>query len=114
VSRIIDYQVTITLINVFRSIEVDTENYTIDTSNPKWYHYFLCGYRGLLEHIGSTGSISFDVLLDGTIPRCAGLSSSSALVCCAALVTMHLYSVQLSRVCNNIDLTKQTEDSIVN
>ena len=86
----------------FRSVEVDLESYKIDKSQPKWYHYFLCGYRGMLEHIGVSGSIGFDVLLDGTIPRSAGLSSSSALVCCAALVTMHIYDKQISRVCSHL------------
>jgi N-acetylgalactosamine kinase len=55
----------------------------------------------MVEHIGVGSSIGFDVLLDGTIPRCAGLSSSSALVCCSALVTMHVYEKQISRVCTD-------------
>jgi N-acetylgalactosamine kinase len=84
-------------------VTVALDNYNINKSNPQWFHYFLCGYRGLLEHIGVAGSIGFDLLLDGTIPRCAGLSSSSALVCCSALVTMHVYDKQISRV--RIDVT---------
>jgi len=72
--------------------------FDIDKSQPQWFHYFLCGYRGILEHFGLSGSRGLDMLCDGTIPCSAGLSSSSALVCCSALVTMHSIDKQLSRV----------------
>jgi N-acetylgalactosamine kinase len=82
----------------YESIEINPTNYDIDRTKPQWYHYFLCGYRGILEHFGLTGSLGLDILLDGTIPHCAGLSSSSALVCCAALITMNAYEKQISRL----------------
>lgn len=37
-------------------------------------------------------------LVDGTIPPSSGLSSSSALVCCAALVTTEANQKSLSKV----------------
>lgn len=37
-------------------------------------------------------------LLDGTIPPSSGLSSSSALVCCAGLVTLRANGKTLSKV----------------
>ena len=39
-----------------------------------------------------------DVLLDGTVPKSAGLSSSSALVCCGALATAHANNKTFSKV----------------
>lgn len=37
-------------------------------------------------------------MVDGTVPPSAGLSSSSALVCCSALLTMHANGHSLSKV----------------
>jgi len=85
-----------------RKIEQAPSCFDVDKSHPQWYHYFLCGYRGILEHFGLSAVHGFDILCDGTIPPCAGLSSSSALVCCSALVTMRAYDVQLSRVIDHI------------
>jgi len=81
-----------------RKVELSLSCFDVDKTNPQWYHYFLCGYRGILEHFGLSGTRGLDMLCDGTIPCCAGLSSSSALVCCSSLVTMHAYDHQLSRV----------------
>ena len=39
-----------------------------------------------------------NILLDGTVPRSAGLSSSSALVCCAALATAHINNKNFSKL----------------
>jgi N-acetylgalactosamine kinase len=38
------------------------------------------------------------VLIDGTIPLSAGLSSSSALVVCAALTTVIMNGINISKV----------------
>ncbi len=38
------------------------------------------------------------VLIDGTIPRSAGLSSSSALVVCAALTTVTINGISITKV----------------
>uniref|UniRef100_A0A915C7S7 Galactokinase n=1 Tax=Parascaris univalens TaxID=6257 RepID=A0A915C7S7_PARUN len=40
---------------------------------PQWYHYFLCGWKG-------------------SIPPCAGLSSSSSVVCASALATLAIHT----------------------
>lgn len=56
---------------------------------PPWHLYYLCGVLGVLEHLGlEDGGISCDVVVDGRVPARAGLSSSSALVCAAALATL--------------------------
>lgn len=59
--------------------------------SPPWYLYFLCGVLGIVEHLGfkeNEGPVSIQVCVDGRVPPRAGLSSSSALVCAAALTTL--------------------------
>ncbi|CAB3407950.1 unnamed protein product [Caenorhabditis bovis] len=58
-------------------------------SPPKWYDYMLCGWKGVLNHF-NIQQFGMDILVDGNIPRSAGLSSSSSLVCAAALATLSL------------------------
>lgn len=65
----------------FSSLKKDIH---IDTTKPCWYHYFLCGYKGVAEKYDIQHK-GFDVVVKGTIPPSAGLSSSSALVCASAL-----------------------------
>uniref|UniRef100_A0A0N5AA68 Galactokinase n=1 Tax=Syphacia muris TaxID=451379 RepID=A0A0N5AA68_9BILA len=57
----------------------------------KWYHYFLCGWKGILEELNLKPK-GFNVLVSGQIPVSSGLSSSSSLVCAAALATLYLYT----------------------
>ena len=66
--------------------------------DPNWYNYFLCGLKGIEEHYGTAIEFGIDVLVDGTIPPAAGLSSSSAFVCCAALTVMRLLQKSMTRV----------------
>ncbi|KAI8322048.1 Galactokinase [Martensiomyces pterosporus] len=61
---------------------------TIDDSEHDWANYFKCGYKGALEAIGVAAPKGMQCLMDGSVPSSAGLSSSSAFVCCAALATM--------------------------
>ena len=55
----------------------------------EWYNYFLCGYKGVVYDLGVQEPVGMDVVVDGNVPPSAGLSSSSALVCCAALATAY-------------------------
>ncbi|KAJ3273892.1 galactokinase, partial [Borealophlyctis nickersoniae] len=61
---------------------------TIDSTIHEWSNYFKCGYKGVFEELGLKSAVSFDCLVDGTVPAGAGTSSSSAFVCCAALATL--------------------------
>uniref|UniRef100_A0A8C4RD70 Galactokinase 2 n=1 Tax=Eptatretus burgeri TaxID=7764 RepID=A0A8C4RD70_EPTBU len=61
---------------------------TIDTTRAFWYNYFLCGFKGVQEHLRLSETVGMNCLVDGNIPPNSGLSSSSALVCCAGLATM--------------------------
>ncbi|XP_041360655.1 N-acetylgalactosamine kinase-like isoform X2 [Gigantopelta aegis] len=97
----------ITLTNTdpeFQDFECSINDISIDKSNPKWYYYALCGVKGVLEHCGEEHPRGFSCTVDGTVPRSAGLSSSSALVCCAAISMIHangwkLTKKELSNVC---------------
>ncbi|KAJ0029365.1 hypothetical protein NQD34_004362 [Periophthalmus magnuspinnatus] len=75
-----------------------TEDIAIDRDNPKWYYYFLCGVKGIQENFGIINLAGISCVVDGTVPPSSGLSSSSALVCCAGLVTMEANQKSLSKV----------------
>ena len=70
-----------------------TEGFSID--DHTWYNYLLCGYKGVVETLGLTKPIGMDILVDGNVPPSAGLSSSSALVCCGALTTAYANKVDM-------------------
>lgn len=63
----------------------------IGSKKPEWFHYFLCGWKGVLRRLNMLPK-GMNVLVHGTIPTGAGLSSSSSLVCAAALVTLALHT----------------------
>ncbi|XP_076650138.1 N-acetylgalactosamine kinase [Halictus rubicundus] len=65
---------------------------------PDWYKYFLCGVKGALEVIPEEGVPSgILAAVWGNIPPNSGLSSSSALVSAAVLLTVHASQHQLSK-----------------
>ena len=63
---------------------------------PHWFKYFLCGIKGVLE-CGSTNNTGLNAVCYGLVPPSAGLSSSSALVCSAAMAYAHLNQLSLSK-----------------
>ncbi|CAL8356713.1 unnamed protein product [Lota lota] len=75
-----------------------TEEIDIDKDNPQWHYYFLCGVKGIQENFSIPNLVGMQCVVDGTIPASSGLSSSSALVCCAGLVTMEANEKSLSKV----------------
>ncbi|XP_020624383.1 N-acetylgalactosamine kinase-like [Orbicella faveolata] len=81
--------------NDFQDFSTSCEYYKID--GKEWYHYFLCGYKGLLDHMKITSPVGLNLVVDGTVPKSAGLSSSSALVCCSGLATVHANGLELSK-----------------
>ncbi|KAI7818917.1 galactokinase gal [Gamsiella multidivaricata] len=59
--------------------------------NPEahiWSNYFLAGYRGVLEEFRVEQPKGMLCLMSGTVPTGAGLSSSSAVVCCSVIATV--------------------------
>lgn len=75
-----------------------SKDIAIDRDNPKWHYYFLCGVKGIQEKFGLSSLAGMSCVLDGTVPPSSGLSSSSALVCCAGLITMEANQKSLSKV----------------
>ena len=94
--------ITLFLNHGYSEYSCPVDEINIDRTKPEWQHYFLCGYRGILERFGLNASVGMDLMLEGVIPKSAGLSSSSALVCCAAMVTMRCNAKQLTKVMNMI------------
>ena len=76
----------------------------IPTESHAWYHYVQCGYKGawLLYTHPSTHTPKGDkkigcgmkMLVGGTIPLAAGLSSSSALVVASTVAALHARNFQ--------------------
>lgn len=63
----------------------ETSSLEIDGSHPHWWNYFLCGIKGALNEGSSMPGMN--CIVDGSIPPASGLSSSSAVVVAATLVT---------------------------
>ncbi|CAJ0930261.1 unnamed protein product, partial [Mesorhabditis belari] len=62
-------------------------------SPPNWFDYVLCGWRGILDSIQQADQQKgMLILMKGTIPPSSGLSSSSSLVCAAALSTLAIHT----------------------
>ncbi|XP_065838833.1 N-acetylgalactosamine kinase-like [Oscarella lobularis] len=80
----------------YSDFEVKVNEVKIEEGGP-WFNYFLCGFKGIVETAKLQNPTGMDVLLDGTIPKSAGLSSSSALVCCAALATMYANGAHMTK-----------------
>ncbi|KAJ1345994.1 hypothetical protein KIN20_000650 [Parelaphostrongylus tenuis] len=58
---------------------------------PEWFDYVLCGWKVIMDKLGGE-QIGFDMLVFGSIPPSSGLSSSSSLVCAAALTTWMIHT----------------------
>jgi galactokinase len=99
----------------YRSGSFDIENFSISYEKANWFEYFKCGIQGIHDKFPdiklkgmkkisrkkiliSNYFLGMKVLIDGTIPLSAGLSSSSALVVCAALTTVIANGVNIGKV----------------
>ncbi|XP_052580858.1 N-acetylgalactosamine kinase isoform X2 [Peromyscus californicus insignis] len=83
---------------LYPDFSTSANNIHIDKTKPLWHNYFLCGFKGIQEHFGLSKSTGMNCLVDGNIPPGSGLSSSSALVCCAGLATLAVLGMSLSKV----------------
>ncbi|KAF8456111.1 galactokinase-like protein [Kalaharituber pfeilii] len=78
-----------------RTFEVPSKgDLEIDSSTHEWSNYFKAGLRGAIELLrmkdvaAGNNLVGMDILVDGTVPAGAGLSSSSAFVCASALASL--------------------------
>lgn len=78
--------------------EYSVSNIQIDTSVHEWSNYFLAGFKRLLEDGPVAKPVGMKIVVDGHVPAGAGLSSSSAMVCCSVVATC---------VANGLELTKK-------
>ncbi|XP_074090815.1 N-acetylgalactosamine kinase isoform X2 [Macrotis lagotis] len=83
---------------LYEDFSVNINDIYIDKTKPQWHNYFLCGLKGIQEHFNIKNLTGMNCLLDGIIPPNSGLSSSSALVCCAGLVTLRANGLSLSKI----------------
>ncbi|KAL4228022.1 N-acetylgalactosamine kinase [Mactra antiquata] len=72
----------------YSDYKCNVKDFEINKDQPDWHNYFLCGLKGIMELLSLENPVGMQCMVDGSVPSSAGLSSSSALVCCAALCTM--------------------------
>jgi N-acetylgalactosamine kinase len=88
-------------LSISSDVSIPTLGFQIDKDKPDWYNYFLCGVKGICDKFGfdrfDLKPVGMNVCVYGTIPKSSGLSSSSALVVCAALVTLCANKLSLSK-----------------
>ncbi len=93
--------------STYPEVAIKEEELDVFPKSVSWFHYFLCGYKGVVEKycssvVGEDGEESsssrtvskpppFNVMVDGSIPPGSGLSSSSAMVVASALSTLIAY-----------------------
>ena len=81
----------------YKDYTCSVSDLTIDKgSAPLWHQYVLCGIKGISECLkDSRDLIGMNILVEGHVPPNAGLSSSSALVCCSALATTQVRKTEI-------------------
>jgi len=45
---------------MFRPHQCSFDDYTIDSKAPKWFHYFLCGYKGMTEFLRDVKKVNLE------------------------------------------------------
>jgi N-acetylgalactosamine kinase len=72
----------------------------VDTDNHSWGNYFMCAYKGVFEFLASKGiqqqPVGLQIMVHGTVPTGAGVSSSAAFVCSSALALLGAFEAEAS------------------
>lgn len=82
---------------LYKEFTCSVSSFTINKGDPQWFYYALCGVKGVMDKEGAHVVKGFNAVVDGRVPRSAGLSSSSALVCAAAITMAHTNGWELSK-----------------
>nr|XP_045604354.1 N-acetylgalactosamine kinase-like isoform X1 [Procambarus clarkii] len=83
---------------VYPEFSCNINDFEINKNKPAWFNYVLCGVKGIQDEGGIVGAMTgLDMVVGGNIPPSSGLSSSSALVCAAALAVAHAHSLSLAK-----------------
>ncbi|KAK6046719.1 GHMP kinase protein [Cooperia oncophora] len=77
----------------YRSCSISLPSEWNGTTCPEWFDYLLAGWKGVLDRL-KVAAIGFDILMEGCIPSSVGLSSSSSIVCAAALTSWAIHTGQ--------------------
>lgn len=91
----------ITVVNtdkIYAKYHSSVQELAIDKSTPVWHNYVKAGILGVRDYSKLDSPKGMKIVVDGNIPPSAGLSSSSALVCAAALATAHLNKCLVSKM----------------
>eukprot|EP00164_Ancoracysta_twista_P011034 GFYU01016857.1.p1 GENE.GFYU01016857.1~~GFYU01016857.1.p1 ORF type:complete len:494 (-),score=118.76 GFYU01016857.1:53-1468(-) len=77
---------------------INKNNIDINPQAHHWTNYALCGLKGVIETANITSPKGMNVVVHGTVPSGAGLSSSSALVCAFALASAAANGLQMEKL----------------
>eukprot|EP01083_Nonionella_stella_P112664 331729_1 len=72
-----------------------SEEMEINAADGGWWNYVLCAAKGVVNYAKTTQPVGINMLVDGTIPKGAGLSSSSALVCASAIAVARANNLKI-------------------
>lgn len=99
VSATDDTTISLTNVEVGEYSDFKTDASSLEFPQPpKWYHYFQCGYRGVVDHYCQNQEpLGLNVAVHGTIPPSSGLSSSSAMVVASAFATIIAFHQKTSK-----------------
>lgn len=93
---------TINLINInpkYAPFKGNIMSLSFNTNDDgvQWHNYVLCGIKGVVESLNEQTLQGIDLAVAGNVLPNSGLSSSSALVCAAALATAHAHKKTFSK-----------------
>jgi len=73
----------------------------VDRSHHTWANYIMCAYKGVFEHLAAkritVDPVGLQLMVHGTVPTGAGVSSSSALVCSTCLALLGVFGISLTK-----------------
>lgn len=90
--------------DAFPSVEFTNSSCIPPSRRGNWENYCKAAVQGLNAHFANTQFPGMNLLVSGTIPIAAGLSSSSALVVACALAYLHVCGKRLGGDISRLDL----------